>query len=619
MRPVLGIGTAGLLAVLTLTACSEDRPSAEDVAGEVAAGLESGKFPESAFEGSSPQSAYDEIVAGLGEDTEPTVEVKDVTEGAQTAEATLAWRWDLDGHAWEYSTTLDLSDDGKAWRAQWAPTVVEPSLEDGEALQLSTVQARRGDIVGAGGSRLVTGRPVVRFGIDKTKVSDRRAALSARDAAQLLGIGVAAYVKAVRAAGDMAFVEAIVLRPDDAGEVPGTYDAIPGAVRLRGRLPLAPTREFAAAVLGRVGPVTAEMVEQSDGRLQAGDVAGLSGLEARYDEELAGKPGLEVEAVNEEHRTRPLFRVPPVDGKPLRITLDEALQTKAERALAPMTDVPAALVAIRPSTGALLAIANGAGTDGQNIATYGQYAPGSTFKVVSSLALLRSGVGPDDTVQCPATTVVDGKEFKNYGDYPSGHLGDITLREAVAYSCNTAFITARTKLSRGALSSAAASLGLGVDQDLGFPAYFGQVPPAATETELAADMIGQGKVLASPMTMATVAASVQSGRTVVPYLIPSYKPSASPDEPLEPGEAATLASLMRAVVSEGSGSLLAGLPGDVGAKTGTAEYGEPGPGGALPTHTWMIAFQDDLAVAVFVETGESGSSTAGPILKAFLS
>ena len=76
---------------------------------------------------------------------------------------------------------------------------------------------------------------------------------------------------------------------------------------------------------------------------------------------------------------------------------------------------------------------------------------------------------------------------------------------------------------------------------------------------------------------------------------------------------------MRAVVTEGSGSFLADLPGEVGAKTGTAEYGSPDASGSLPTHTWMIATQGDLAVAVFVETGQSGSTTAGPILERFLS
>jgi cell division protein FtsI/penicillin-binding protein 2 len=132
-------------------------------------------------------------------------------------------------------------------------------------------------------------------------------------------------------------------------------------------------------------------------------------------------------------------------------------------------------------------------------------------------------------------------------------------------------------------------------------------------------MIGQGKVLASPLAMATVAASVAAGHVVVPHLLEGKAPTADPAEPLTTAEAAQLRDLMRAVVTEGSGRLLAGLPGKVGAKTGTAEYGEPRSDGTLPTHTWMIATQGDLAVAVFVETGESGSQTAGPLLEAFLS
>lgn len=81
-------------------------------------------------------------------------------------------------------------------------------------------------------------------------------------------------------------------------------------------------------------------------------------------------------------------------------------------------------------------------------------------------------------------------------------------------------------------------------------------------------------------------------------------------------EATQLRALLRAVVTDGSGRALADLaPPDVLAKTGTAEYGTGSP---LPTHAWMVAAQGDLAVAVFVATGESGSRTAGPLLEDFL-
>src|SRR5690606_22781434 len=117
---------------------------------------------------------------------------------------------------------------------------------------------------------------------------------------------------------------------------------------------------------------------------------------------------------------------------------------------------------------------------------------------------------------------------------------------------------------KGQLAEAAESLGLGVDHDLGFPAYFGQVPEPEGETERAASMIGQGRVLASPMAMAAVAASVAAGRTVLPVLLPG-QPSAGPTgDPLTRAESGQLRELMRAVVGEGSGRMLADLPGDVG-------------------------------------------------------
>ena len=266
-------------------------------------------------------------------------------------------------------------------------------------------------------------------------------------------------------------------------------------------------------------------------------------------------------------------------------------------------------------------MASGPGSEGYSTATVGQYAPGSTFKVVSSLALLRSGVRPTTPVACPATTVVDGKRFKNYDDYPADGLGEIPFATAVANSCNTAFIGQRDAVTQAEVADAAASLGLGVDHDLGFPAYFGSVPATAAEagsdTGRAASLIGQGTVLASPMAMAAVAASVARGRVVVPRLLPAHPTDeVPPPTPLTAAEAAQLRSLMRGVVTRGSGSFLASVPGaPVLAKTGTAEFGTQAP---LPTHAWMIAAQGDLAVAVFVDVGDSGSRTAGPLLERFL-
>lgn len=634
MRRISAVVPA-LVATLVLGGCSgsdddPDGPDAEaaealaaDLADALAADAVLAEKDEQALagvavaEGDPAQVAeeYGEVVAAMN-GIEPTVEAGAVEVDGGTATATLAWSWPVTGdESWTYESTVALEQDGEGWAVRWERSVVEPSLTGRRVLDATTIPSDRGDITGAGGQVLVTERPVVRVGIDRTRVPAAQAAASARALASLVDVDVAPYVDAVRSAGESAFVEAITYRRD---EVPAAVrdSSIRGLLLVADDLALAPTRDFAAAILGRVGPVTAEMVEEDPEAYRAGDVAGVSGLQARYDDQLRGTPGVLVEAVAAgSARRRELFRVEPTSGEDLALTLDAALQTTAEQVLADVGP-GSALVAVRPSDGAILAAANGPGTGGLNLATYGQFAPGSTFKIVSTLALLRAGLTPDSTVPCTPTIDVDGKEFGNYSDYPASAVGDIPLRTAVAQSCNTAFISQRTKLPDDGLADAAASLGLGVDHDLGFPAYFGSVEPPASDTEAAADMIGQGRILASPMAMATVVASVQRGRLVVPRLVEQVRVRDHDHTPLSAEESLRLQEMLRGVVTGGSGSGLADVPGPpVIAKTGTAEFeGDAG----LQTHAWMVAAQGDLAVAVFVEVGESGSQTAGPLLEEFL-
>ena len=582
-----------LALALGATACTgdgddgEDKssgPDPQDTATALASGLAAKDLSKVAFTpdtATAAQASYDRIVDQLGE-AGLKVEVSDVDTTGSTAEATLHWTWDLTAANWEYDAPAELKFAEDAWQVAWSPSIVESSLVEGEALDVSSVLADRGDILGAGGAPIIIERPVSRVGIDKPTLKDADPAASARALAGLVGIDPGPYVKAVKAAGPQAFVEAIVYRREE----------LPAAV-------------------------TAGVAAIPGSRIIAGDLAGLSGLEARYDERLRGTPGVSVVAVPDTGQVRELFRTEATPGDPLVLSLDVGLQTKAEELLAGVGPA-SALVAIRPSTGEVVTAANGPGTGGQNVATFGQAAPGSTFKIVSSLALLRAGLTPDTVVPCTRTVVVDGKEFKNYSDYPSSAIGDIPLRTAVANSCNTAFISQASELSGTNLFDAGVSLGIGLDHDLGFPAYFGKTEPdTASETGAAAQLIGQGTILASPMVMATVIGSVQQGSLVVPRLVEGVDVTAPEGaQPLAEPEVTALQQMLRGVVTDGSGRGLLDVPGPpVIAKTGTAEFGT---GADLQTHAWMVAAQGDLAVCVYVDVGESGSQTAGPLLEAFL-
>ncbi len=396
---------AGFL-LLTLSACTVPGfgPDPEEAVDQLADALSSGdvKSVDFAKDDAAARTAYKAITDGMGKAKVSAGEVS--TEG-DSATGQLDWSWKVGSQTWSYKTEVQLTkgktDDGDAWLVRWNPALVQSSLKPGERLVETAIKPERGDILGADDKPIVTQRPVLRVGIDKSTLEGDEAKGSASSLAQLVDVDAKAFVKQVTAAGPKAFVQAIVYRRNDVPpSVLGGLSDIKGARAISDRLPLAPTKDFASAILGTVGPATAELVKDSDGRIKAGDDVGLSGLQKRYDEQLVGTRGATVVAVDEKGERRTLFTAEPKPGKPLRTTIDPAIQQTAQQVLA---DVPSgsALVAIRPSTGELVAVASGPGSKGYNTATYGRYAPGSTFKVVSALALLRAGVTPRDRGALP--------------------------------------------------------------------------------------------------------------------------------------------------------------------------------------------------------------------------
>jgi cell division protein FtsI/penicillin-binding protein 2 len=233
--------------------------------------------------------------------------------------------------------------------------------------------------------------------------------------------------------------------------------------------------------------------------------------------------------------------------------------------------------------------------------------------VVTAGALLAGGLRPGDPVDCPKEAKVGGRTFGNFEDEV---LGQIPFSSAFANSCNTAFVQqAAKRLDGDELVASAARFGFGLDPSPGIPAVTSRVPPPSDRADLAAEAFGQGRITASPLQMATVAATVANGQWHHPTLVAGEAAEpANPPDPLDPEVATTLRTLMRQVVTSGTAAP-AKLPAGTGGKTGTAEFGTGDP---LPTHAWFIGFRGDLAFAVVVEDGGVGGKVAAPVAARFL-
>ncbi|ELT45303.1 penicillin-binding transpeptidase domain-containing protein [Arthrobacter nitrophenolicus] len=655
-KSIVAVAVAALILGTSLVACDDGRSGAEAAAAELAIAVSGLDISSVEFDGKDAAAANDQLksVFAALDPQKPSVAAGELTLDGDNASAPLNYTWTFGEAEWKYTVSARFKKSGDKWLTVWDPATLVPGLADSEVLSKGAQSPPRADILGAGDVPLVTYRPVVNVGIDKPQLGSADPADSAGKVAALVGVDPAVYAEQVKASGAEAFVPAITLREEGRTITNEQIAAIPGARAIPATMPLAPTRSFARAVLGSVGEATAEQIEESEGALAAGDLTGIGGLQQQYDEQLRGSDAVVIRAqradlTREQIQSsatdprRVLFEVEPTSGTPLKTTLDPRLQTLAEDTLAKVGPA-SAIVALRPSTGAVLAVASGPGSNGYNTAMLGQYAPGSIFKMVDSLAMFRNGLTPESKVECTPTLTVDGRTFKNAEGYPEGSLGSVTLRDAFAHSCNTAFIAARDKVPQGQLESAAMAMGLAVEAPtLGAEAFLGSVPGEASGTEHAASMIGQGKILLSPLAAAMMAGSVAKGAPVAPQLVlnpdggeaaagttsgstaPAAQPSATATaeapapasgQPITAQEAASLADMMRAVVTSGHAGFLSSVPGaPVGAKTGTAEFGNEVP---PKTHAWIVAVHGDLAVAVFVEDGGLGATTSGPLLKEFL-
>lgn len=356
-------------------------------------------------------------------------------------------------------------------------------------------------------------------------------------------------------------------------------------------------------LVGFLDKATKKDVAKLGSSYQVGQAVGRGGLQETFQKQLAGVPATEIKVGDKTLQT-----IEGSSGEDVKTTLDPRAQAAA---VAAVKDVkkPTSMVAIKPSTGEILAVVNNQG--GFNRALDGRYPPGSTFKAVTAIGLLAAGMTPQDKVSCPMYATVGGLKIRNS---EKEEFGSLSFLDSFAHSCNTTFAPlAEQRLGADKLLKTAEDVGFNQPLNIGVPATKASFPRAQSDAELAAEAFGQARITASPLSMASVAAAIADGTWRPPTLVPDLKQKAS-EQPLPEGVKTNLHAMMAAVVTKGTAKA-SGLPAGTHGKTGTAEYGT---GDKLQTHAWFMGFKEDVAFAVVVEGGGTGGKVAAPVAATFL-
>ena len=368
------------------------------------------------------------------------------------------------------------------------------------------------------------------------------------------------------------------------------------------------------------GELATELVAQG---VDPGDSTGSSGIELAYNGRLSGRPGGTLSAVRPDGvaEARVLGQGEPEAAKPLRTTIDPALQ---DAAVLNMSAYVGGAAVLDVKTGEIRAVAGSAWSVLRP--------PGSTFKIVTATAALKTGEATlESEYEYLTAGVADGREIKNAGDKLCGG----NFIQSFADSCNSVFAPLGEEIGEEPLVDTAEQFGFNKP-----PAIFDRVgtelisPPTPTipqpgefESDLGVSSIGQGRVQATPLLMASVAQAIANRGVVLPTPVVTEKALRPDREPVRVASrkvAREMTEAMVAVVTSGTGFAAAIAEGQVAGKTGTAEIGPRGDGSEeLIEDGWFSGFapadRPRLAIAVLtVDVTGGGGASAAPVAGAIL-
>jgi penicillin-binding protein 2 len=440
---------------------------------------------------------------------------------------------------------------------------------------------------------------------------------------------------------------------------------------------LYPLNGFMAHLIGYVGEVTEDMLNQPQFELyNPGDVVGQSGVERQYNSVLMGQNGSRQALVDSHGReVGRLGETEAIPGKPLKLTIDIDLQIAAEQALAGKNG---AIVAMNPHTGEILAMVSGPTFDPNDFAVHvsrdewnklvndpdkpllnkaiqAQLAPGSTFKIIMSVAGWQEGIDQNMHVHCNGSADFYGRNYKCWVYFLHQSHGDVDLEKAIYQSCDVFFYTLADKLGIERIAKYATMLGLGQKTGIDLPNEVTGIMPSEEwkirnykqkwfAGETISVGIGQGAIAITPIQLIrAISAISMGGKMVVPHVVnpealpPGYVETANSaaevkDVPIDPGGWNYITDAMSRVLNPEGTAFSAHQAGiDIAGKTGSAQVvslalrAKAKNEEDFAQNGWFVGFtprrNPDIVVCVLFQGGEHGklaARLATQVIKAYV-
>ncbi|MFE3453383.1 penicillin-binding transpeptidase domain-containing protein [Nonomuraea sp. NPDC059194] len=601
VRRVLSAAVMMTVAGTTLTGCFEE-PSAHEAVRDFLVGWQSGDYALAAGRTDGDPKA----VAKALEDARVHLDaasfrfkIKSMAQNGAESTADFAAEVDLgeNNSLWEYTSRLPLHLVDGVWKVRWSPSVIHPQLHEGQRFAVEAKQEPRRSVLDRTGEPLQEDATLYVAGVTPVTLGDQ-AEEAVEQLAKLTGFAQDRLLSRVRSAPPSTFVPLVTFGRLKFGQLKSKLEAIPGVTIQEQQQPVAPAAP--EQIVGTVSALTAETEQKLGGPQRAGDSVGLTGLQKAYQDYLTGSMQTSVVTLDLKtgEQVAELKEWPGRPNEPVETTIDSTIQGAAEAALAGTRS--AALVAVKASTGEVLAVSASDNLNEEKDALAGKYPAGTAFSIIAAQALLRKNVKPSQRLACPAERSVGGARFEQAGLTATTTQ---SFQSSFAKSCVTALTSLARRITGDELTRAAGDFGLGKAWKLPLKSFSGKIAKLDSDADKARAIAGQN-VEVSPLTMALVAGAVAKGTWRPPLLV--VKPAtpdptaevlpAMPPAPvqLDAKTLPALQAMMRAGVTSGTAAAAA---------TG----GEPVSGITAPVtgksrkQAWFVGWQGDVAVAVLAE------------------